>query len=537
MLKNKSSFYLSGLFLGILLFSVAVGFSISLYKQKGRVRDILKNIYLRLQKPNDVKIESGGADIDTDGEVKLYIDAQKEISKINPLLYGSNLSPQSETQPQIVDFVKSIGITCFRYPGGESPGYHWENGTFDFTGRYVNAPLRDIKYLIEFCQRTNAKLIMQVNIESGTPKEAAELVEYMNKKVGFPVEYWELGNEVYGDWDKAYTKGDKYAKLIKEYASQMKKIDPTIKIGADWAPQRNIFFNNALAKGAGNDIDFLSIHWYPNHIQANKKFENRIHPTAKEVMANYLWVPQIIAKAKATFAKYAPKKKDKLEFAFLEWDGAWDGLSYDLAPYTQEGIAQWSLANAIFTVDALGEFMRSSVSVSTQFNFQSTGFGLIRGWSADVDPSGQRWDGEIIRPKALAIKLFAKHFGDILIESKVENSPAYYKSQDWWPDSYTGHVPYITCYASKSQQNSKLYLMLINKHENKDYKVKVYLKGVKPKAEAALFILNGPSVMAQNEGHPTAVTIKNFKVQNMDNEFSYTIPAHSINAIEIEYEK
>ena len=36
----------------------------------------------------------------------------------------------------------------------------------------------------------------------------------MNKETDTRVVYWEIGNEVYGDWDKAYMTGEEYAKKI-----------------------------------------------------------------------------------------------------------------------------------------------------------------------------------------------------------------------------------------------------------------------------------------------------------------------------------
>src|SRR5262249_6605150 len=54
-----------------------------------------------------------------------------------------------------------------------------------------------------------------------------------NKRYGF--EYWEIGNEVYGNWetDKHSRPHDPftYATLAKEFISQMKALDPSIRVG------------------------------------------------------------------------------------------------------------------------------------------------------------------------------------------------------------------------------------------------------------------------------------------------------------------
>ena len=117
---------------------------------------------------------------------------------------------------------KKLGITNFRFPGGDSLGYRWKKAMYDFEDRYDNAPLAKMENVIKLVDIAGAGLVMQVNVESGTPQEAAELVHYMNMEMNSRVDYWELGNEVYGDWDRAFMTGQEYAKLIKEYSSAMK---------------------------------------------------------------------------------------------------------------------------------------------------------------------------------------------------------------------------------------------------------------------------------------------------------------------------
>lgn len=466
-------------------------------------------------------------------EIKIQINPLREKRKISRLLYGSNLAPKMESEPDIIKFVNNIGLACFRFPGGHQ-GYRWKTGSFDYDTRCANSPLRNIDYLIEFCKKTGTKLILQVNVESGSAKEAAEWVANMNKKSGFYVEYWELGNEVYGEWDKGYMSAGRYADVIKEYAKAMKTEDPNIKIGANWAPARHENFNIEVIKSAADYIDFLSLHWYPNHINAEHKFEGRIHPTPEEVIANSMQIEVLVKRANEIIAQYAPQKTGKIEACFLEWDGAWDGPNSDFKPYSQ-GITQWSLANAIFYADCFGQFMQNNVTLSAHYDMQSINFGLIRGWDKDSGWGGYRWDGEIIRPKALAIKLFSQNFADVLVESTVTDAPYYYKKQDWWADSYSGKVPYISCYAAKSSQGEKLTIALINKHSDKPFKTTIELQGVIPDPQGEMLILHGPSISSQNDGRPNNVQISNYKIENIKPRFNYTIPPHSVVLLKINY--
>ena len=467
---------------------------------------------------------------DTKKNLSLHVYPQKVIRPINRLIYGSNLDPKTEFEMDVAKFGKDIGITNFRFPGGGSPGYHWKTGLSDFNERINTAPLANLKHLAEFFKITNAKLVIQVNIESGTPREAADWVMVMNKTLGFPVQYWELGNEVYGDWDKAYMSAENYVKVIKEYSLAMKGVDPTIKIGIDIGGPNYDDFNKTVIKNAAGFFDFLSYHWYPNHTSPQKKYEDREHPTAEVIMANSLAVPQIVTHLKNLLTQNAPEVKDKIEITFMEWDGSWDAASSDL-DFSYKGM-MWSLSNAIFYADTLGEFAREGVSVANQFTFQEVMFGLIRGWDKEAGWGGSAWDQETVRPKALAMKLFARHFGDTLIESRLDGSDGYVKKQDWRADSYTGNVPYVQAYASKFSNANELAIVLTNKHQQEDFSIEIYLDDVDPETQAIVWVLNGPNLEAQNDGKPRNVDIKESSI-NVDNKFQYVVPAHSVNLIAI----
>ncbi|MBI5874113.1 MAG: hypothetical protein HZB36_08285 [Candidatus Omnitrophica bacterium] len=470
-----------------------------------------------------------------DEVLTLAIDPQEVIRPISRYIYGSSLTAKTEFEMDVTDFGKDTGITVFRYPGGAAEGYHWRTSKFDFNPRFDNAPLSNIDNVIKFCSLVGAKLVLQVNIESGTPAEAAAWVIFMNKEKGARVDYWELGNEVYGDWERNHMSGFEYAKIIHEYAAAMKAADPTIKIGANFGGPNYPDFDEILIREAADDIDFVSYHWYPNHTNESHTIEDRKHPLPEEVMANYLNVGHMADRIDKLLKKYAPKRRGKIEITFLEWDGSWDAVASDLKNEAKG--MMWSLANAIFYADTLGQFALHGVTLANQYSFQEVMFGLIRGWDQEAGWGGSRWDGTTIRPKALALKLYSKFFGDIMIRSELSGSPAFFKRSDFRADSYTGEVPYVSAYASKFRGTDKLAIVLINKHPEKDFKVKIELQDFSPQPYGALWVLNGPGLEAQNDGSPGEVSLKKYKVKGMGSEIDYTIPAHSVNLLQIDKEQ
>jgi len=546
--KSKNKKHLSLIALGIVIGVVtifAVGAAVYQFSgrdMKGKIRYVIskakENVKLYSQKTiSNIPKRVGNRDDEKGGILYLNIDVNNSIRTINPMIYGSNLTSKTEFQMDVAKFGKDIGITNVRFPGGDSIGYRWKLASYDFEDRYDQAPLANIENVIKFCKIMNTQLVIQVNVESGTSQEAAEWVYFMNKgSKGMRVDYWELGNEVYGGWDKAYMPGEDYVKVIKAYTAAMRRVDPTIKIGANWGGPKYQEFDKAVMQGAADYIDFVSFHWYPNHINNSHKYKGRYHPLSKEIMANSLAVGKMVERLEQMILKFAPHRKDKIEFTVMEWDGSWDAVPSDLE-YEYRGI-MWSLANAIFYADALGQFAQHGITVANQYAFQEVMFGLIRGWDIDAGWGGSRWDGETVRPKALALQLFAKHFGDTLIESSLTGSPSYYKEADWRPDSYIGEVPYVTGYASKFSNDNVLAIALINKHSERNFKINITIKGINANQNGEVWILNGPSLEAQNDGSPEVVKIKkySFSLTDVQNKFSYDIPAHSVNLLKIPLE-
>ena len=78
------------------------------------------------------------------------------------------------------------------------------------------------------------------NAGCGRPIDAAEWVKWANKKMGYNVRYWEIGNELGGSWEagtelpfgKGRLTGEMYTKRYNDMASAMRQVDPTIKIGS-----------------------------------------------------------------------------------------------------------------------------------------------------------------------------------------------------------------------------------------------------------------------------------------------------------------
>ncbi len=194
---------------------------------------------------------------------RVEVQADQALGPINPLLYGLNHrylndgygvwdEGAGQVHPEVINRVRQIGVPVTRFPGGTVSGtYHWTDGIGPPAERpagisgFNGAPAGNAYGLDEhmlFMEHVGAKTNALVNFGTGTTQEAAAFVAYANGDVGdtrpigvdelgvdwgtvghwaarreanqvrmgrqphpYGIEYWEVGNELYGDWEYTWT--------------------------------------------------------------------------------------------------------------------------------------------------------------------------------------------------------------------------------------------------------------------------------------------------------------------------------------------
>ncbi|MGH3416619.1 MAG: alpha-L-arabinofuranosidase, partial [Actinocrinis sp.] len=224
------------------------------------------------------------ADSGTGAAVNVTVNAHEGLGQIPATGYGLNSAVWDSTMntPPVQDLLGQANIGMLRYPGGSYGDiYHWQDNTAP--GGYV-APGTDFDSFMGTAKKIGAQPILIANYGTGTPDEAAGWVRYANVTKGYGDKYWEIGNENYGngyygaDWEAdnhASKSPTAYADNVLQYASAMKAVDPTIKIGAvltlpgNWpdgvlASGDSADWNRTVLQIAGSAVDFVIVHWYPS---------------------------------------------------------------------------------------------------------------------------------------------------------------------------------------------------------------------------------------------------------------------------------
>ncbi len=473
-------------------------------------------------------------------EARVAVQADRDVAPVPRRLFGTNLRQNMESDGRIRDFVKQTGITLFRYPDAIDAGYTWDweaGGVMTRGGRPLISALARFDEAVDLAGDVGAELFYTVKIHDSAPAEAARWVSEARRR-GLGGGYWCFGNEPYFPSAEDYIPRDEYVALANRFAAAMKEADPTIRLGIAWGgpyierhadPGRD----SAVLRGTQPWVDFIDFHFYSG------RFERESGPDPRRTMAGSLLVAEHTRQFREIFRREAPARAEEIEIHYWEWNGP---------PWPTLGGLQ-NLANAIFAADALGEMARHGVAAAIQYNLQEHACGLIPGFAQDWPESWptETWNGRTVRPVAHALRLWSREMGPVLVETAVEGG-GNYQTSDWHTlVNYQGEVPFLAAHATRSEDGSGLQLMLIHRGEKASLPVAISIAGFRPRPEAKVYRLTGPSALSHNDvvdrtlpyrsyadAPDPIVVLEPSTWTGAATDFVYTVPPHSVTVLQLE---
>ncbi len=228
------------------------------------------------------------------------------IEHMGRAIYGGIYEPSNPCanekgfRKDVMEAVKELGVPLIRYPGGNFlSGYHWRDGIGS------NRPVKlDLAWgqlepnrvgLHEFCdwaEEVGANVMMSVNLGTGTPKDAAELIEYCNieggtqlsdlrrangRKEPFGIKMWCLGNEMDGEWQICAQTAEEYGRKATETAKMMKWVDQNIRLvvcGSSTPDQKTYpEWDRVVLQHTYDYVDYLSLHRYYTYTPSGNEWD------------------------------------------------------------------------------------------------------------------------------------------------------------------------------------------------------------------------------------------------------------------------
>ena len=169
---------------------------------------------------------------------------------------------------------------------------------------------------LRFCQLIGAQPQVALNLGSGSPREAAEWVRYVNSHWGDKAGglLWELGNELWGDFQVGYPTLSRVAARTKEFADAVHAVDKRARLIATGADPDHFHEWNAAQLANAGDFDFLSTHFVVRDDVVRRK-----DPSPGFLAASSLAMPVELERRfreMKTQIQDHPRARDRVKIAF-----------------------------------------------------------------------------------------------------------------------------------------------------------------------------------------------------------------------------
>ena len=308
---------------------------------------------------------------------------------------------------------------------------------------------------------------MNVEGRGATVEEAAAWVEYCNgpptstygamraangHPAPFAVKFWEVGNEIWGDWVRGHSDAETYARNYNRYAKAMRAVDPSIKLIA--VGDNNMNWNRTVLRAAGTQIDYLAIHhYYGRHEAGNDAMNLMARPLFFERF--YREVGQLLRELGLGGVK----------LAINEW-----GLDLPAE-------RQYSMESALYSARLMNVFERSGELVE-----MSAVSDLVNGWPGGIIQAGRH--SVFVTPIYLVNQLYNTHRGEVRLAASVE-SPSFDTSREGV------NVPYLDATASRS--GNTIFIKAVNTNPTSSLTTTIVLRGLAPVGPVEVKTISEPA--------------------------------------------
>lgn len=489
----------------------------------------------------------------------------------NRAAYGGGVWDPSGDRPvsQVVELARTAGVSIIRYASGN---YRLENvvNTYDRDGRLIE---RSVKYGLDEFMKTTAEIgaepvvIIPIHpiVVGGSDDDyglraahAADIVEYLNSpndennpnggtdwatiraKNGHPapynVKYFEIGNEPYvrpniggvpRDGGSGVDFGWGYGTLYNRYSATMKAVDPSVKNGLYLLFRLNNRGNRYVLSVVQDNFDYIVIHKYysqQEYADAGMNTEDYFKMNLSKPMLD------------------TDIGLNKLMEEIEEITGKTD-ISFGISEYNcwHIDLCHEQLAGALLNAEVLRIFMKpeNNLIMANHWQFVNSLHGMIQNINY-ITHDNHNSTSYKKRPNYYVYELYNKYFGEVLIDTQISGDIYDVRAYTNYMDSFqkegisvsNTRIPYLSVNASKNTDNNEVYLMVINRNTQDTITPSIKLNNFMSADTADAWILNGPSLSADNEESiDVKITHKNFRIE--DDAFSFTFEPHSLTAIEI----
>ena len=498
--------------------------------------------------------------------VRIYVDSRRTISPIDRNLFGSflehlgraiyegisdpgsKLSDSSGFRKDVMDEIRHLGVPIIRYPGGNFvSGYNWLDGVgpkqdrprvLDRAWNSSNSNQFGTNEFLAWCKAVGTEPLMGLNLGTGTPEQAADLVEYCNISSGtrwsdlrrkhgiagpYKVKHWCLGNEMDGWWQIGHMSAFEYGMKAADAARQMRAVDPSFSLelvacgSSGPGMPTYLEWDREVLEQCYDYVDGLSLHRY---------FENAEPPggdSAKFLAMNLSMEKQIAETvAVCDLVRGHKRSPKKLWLSFDEWNVWYRERSGDAvnghgkeAPHLLEEI--YNLEDALLVGGLINSLVRNSDRVKLACLAQ-----LVNVIAPIMTNADGLFRQTIYYPYSWALQFARGAALNLLVESST------YEVAKMDP------VPHVDVAGSFNSGDGSVSLFILNRDLSNAHDIEINWEDHAPSKVLSASLLTGDDLKAVNSFQtPQKVAPQTFaKPATTGSRTKFEVPARSYTVLQ-----
>jgi alpha-N-arabinofuranosidase len=460
---------------------------------------------------------------------RIYLDTKRTIAPIDRNLFGSflehlgraiyegiydpasKLSDSNGFRKDVMDEIRALGVPIIRYPGGNFvSGYDWLDGigpkqnrprVLDKAWNSINSNQFGTDEFMAWCSAVGTQPLMGLNLGTGTPEQAAALVEYCNVEKGtrwselrrkngiaapYKTQYWCLGNEMDGPWQIGHMTAKEYGYKAADAARQMRYVDPTLKLVAcgSSGPLMPTYleWDREVLEECYEYIDALSLHRYIGNTQQETGTDS------SKYLAMNLTMDRQIAETVAVcdYVQGRQRSAKKLWLSFDEWNVWYRARSGDAvngreqdAPHLLEEI--YNLEDALLVGGIVNTLLRNAGRVKLACLAQ-----LVNVIAPIMTNSNSLFRQTIYYPYSWGLQMARGEVLNVFADSPTYEVPG------------IGQVPYLDVTATFSKENGNVAVFILNRDLSNSRELDVVWQDAPPTRVLKSAVLTGSDLKAVN---------------------------------------
>jgi alpha-N-arabinofuranosidase len=423
---------------------------------------------------------------------------------------GSKLSDSNGFRKDVLEEVKHLGVPIIRYPGGNFvSGYHWQDGVgprkdrprvLEKAWNSIETNQFGTNEFMAWCRSVGATPLMGLNLGTGTPEQAAALVEYCNVEKGtrwsdlrreygiaepYQVQHWCLGNEMDGPWQIGHMSATEYGFKAADAARQMRYVDRSLKLVACGSSgpfmPTYLEWDREVLEQCYDYVDGLSLHRYFGNVRETNG------DSAKYLAMNLSMEKQITETAAVCdYVQGRKRSPKKLWLSFDEWNvwyrttsgDAVDGKRQE-APHLLEEV--YNLEDALLVGGLLNSLIRNSDRVKIACLAQ-----LVNVIAPIVTNPNGLLRQTIFYPYSWALQFARGAALKLLVESPEYEVPG------------MDHLPYVDVAATYNAESKEISVFVLNRDLSKAREVEFLWEDNPPSHVVDSQTLTGDDLKAFN---------------------------------------